>query len=173
MLPRFAPLRIAAAVVFLLSATLSIAAQAEGSPAAPQAPVASAPDILQDDPSDLLGLQLGESLSHFGSPSSVYAVRGDEDWQDDVAFSYSQGYTLFLFKDRLWQLRFTKPYSGSIFGLFIGDDSAKALSILGQPYESGSDFLVYRMPYKSYPVRLRLALRGDRVEDAYLYRADF
>jgi hypothetical protein len=129
--------------------------------------------ILDDDPASLLGLGLGETLSRFGAPSSVFALRGDAAWQDDVAFVYGTGYTLFMYGDRLWQLRFTKPYAGSIYGLFLGDGSDKALSILGQPYESGPGFLVYRMPFKSYPVRLKLALQDDRIVDAYLFRADF
>jgi hypothetical protein len=133
----------------------------------------SAPVILDDDPAPLLGIDLGESFSRFGAPSSVRAVRGESAWQDDVAFVYSAGYSLFLYGDRLWQLRFTKPYVGSIYGFFLGDDSQKAVSILGQPYESGPGFLLYRMPFKSYPVRLRLVLQEDRIVDAYLYRADF
>jgi hypothetical protein len=129
--------------------------------------------ILDDDPSALLGLSLVDSFARFGAPASVYALRGDESWQDDVAFVYGTGYTLFMYGDRLWQLRFTKPYAGSIFGIFIGDAADKALSILGQPYENGPGYLVYRMPFKSYPVRLRLALQDDRIVDAYLFRADF
>jgi hypothetical protein len=129
--------------------------------------------ILDDDPAVMLGLSLGDSLMRFGAPNSVGAVRGDAAWQDDVAFIYSAGYTIFLYGDRLWQIRFTKPYAGSIYGLFIGDDSAKVLSILGQPYESGAGFLVYRMPYKAYPVRLRLVMQNDCITDAYLFRADF
>jgi hypothetical protein len=129
--------------------------------------------ILDDDPAPMLGLSLGDSLARFGAPSSVGAVRGEAAWQDDVAFVYSAGYTIFLYGDRLWQIRFSKPYAGSIYGLFIGDDSGKALSSLGQPYEGGADYLVFRMPYKSYPVRLRLALQDGRISDAYLYRADF
>ena len=134
---------------------------------------AATPAILDDDPASLLGLSLGDSFSLFGAPISVHAIRGDSSWQDDVVFVYAPGYTLFLYGDRLWQLRFTKPYVGSIYGLFLGDNSAKALSILGQPYESGPGFFLYRMPYKSYPVRLRLALQEDRIMDAYLFRADF
>jgi hypothetical protein len=134
---------------------------------------ASAPEILDDDPAPFLGFGLAESLSRFGPPASVYSLRGDEAWQDDVVFAYSPGYTLFMYGNKLWQLRFSKPYIGSIYGLFIGDDSAKALSILGQPFEADSSSLVYRMPYKSYPVKLRLALQDDRIVDAYLYRADF
>jgi hypothetical protein len=142
------------------------------SAAEPQAG-ASAPALLDDDPAVLLGLSLGEAFARFGAPASVMPVRGDAEWQDDVAFVYGSGYTLFMFGDRLWQLRFTKPYLGSIYGIFIGDGSDKALSILGQPYENGPGFLLFRMPFKSYPVRLRLALQDDRIVDAYLFRADF
>jgi hypothetical protein len=134
---------------------------------------AGAVSILEDDPSGLLGLALGDILARFGPPGSVSAVRGDSAWQDDVAFVYDSGFSLFVYGDKLWQLRFTKPYAGSIYGLFLGDGSDKALSILGQPYESGPGYLLYRMPYKSYPVRLRLALQEERIADAYLYRADF
>ena len=83
------------------------------------------------------------------------------------------GYTLFLYGDRIWQFRFTKPYPGSIYGLFLGDTLDKILSVLGQPYENGPAFVLYRMPFKSYPVRLRLSLEEDRITDVYLYRADF
>jgi hypothetical protein len=136
-------------------------------------PASAAPSILDDDPSTYLGLGLADLLSRFGVPSSVCAIRGDEAWQDDVAFIYASGYSLFVYGDKIWQLRLTKPYAGSIYGLFIGDPSSKALSILGQPYEASPNALAYRMPYKSYPVKLRLVLQDDRIIDAYLYRADF
>jgi hypothetical protein len=150
------------------------AASAQAAPASASAAMkAAAPAILDDDPSALLGLSLGESFTRFGPPSSVRALRGDESWQDDVAFVYASGYTLFMYGDRIWQLRLTKPYAGSIFGLFLGDGADKVLSILGQPYENGPGYMIYRMPYKSYPVRLRLALQDERIVDAYLFRADF
>jgi hypothetical protein len=133
---------------------------------------ADAPPLLDDDPSAMLGLTVSEALSRLGPPSSVAAVRGDEAWQDDVAFVYAPGYTLFLYGDRLWQLRLAAPYAGSVYGLFLGDSAEKACSLLGQPFESGPEFLLYRMPYKAFPVRLRLVLAGGRVVDAYLYRAD-
>jgi hypothetical protein len=158
-----------------LAAALAAPASAGAEAIAGSAPPAgaSAPAILSDDPAALLGLDLGEAFSRFGAPASVYSVRGDEAWQDDVAFAYAAGYSLFMYGDRLWQLRFTKPYPGSIYGLFLGDASDKALSILGQPYESGAGYLLYRMPFKSYPVRLRLVLQEERIADVYLYRADF
>jgi hypothetical protein len=150
----------ARAAVALALAALALRLQAE------------APPLLDDDPSALLGLTLADALSRLGPPASVAAVRGGEAWQDDVAFVYAPGYTLFWYGGRLWQLRFADPYAGSILGLFLGDSADKACSLLGQPYESGPDYLLYRMPYKAFPVRLRLILSRGRVADAYLYRAD-
>jgi hypothetical protein len=162
------------ALAFLAAALLAASPLAQAAQSPPSAaPAASAQAILDDDPSALLGFSLGESFARFGPPSSVRALRGDESWQDDVAFVYASGYTLFMYGDRIWQLRFTKPYAGSIFGLFLGDGADKVLSVLGQPYENGPGYMIYRMPYKSYPVRLRLALQDERIVDAYLFRADF
>jgi hypothetical protein len=161
------PSKTVALAAFAFLVAVSLPARAEAAEAA------SPPSILDDDPAVLLGLGLTEALSRFGPPASVAAVRGEAAWQDDVAFLYRPGYSLFMYDDRLWQLRFTKPYEGSLYGLFMGDPAEKALSVLGQPYESGPGFLVFRMPYVSFPVRLRLGLQDDRIADAYLYRADF
>jgi hypothetical protein len=167
-------MKIRALSLACLASALLAASPALAQGAAVQAPAAApAVAILDDDPAALLGLGIAESISRFGPPASVYSVRGDEAWQDDVAFAYGPGYTLFLYGNKLWQLRFSKPYAGSIYGLFLGDDSAKALSVLGQPFEADASALQYRMPYKSYPVKLKLALVDDRIVDAYLYRADF
>lgn len=134
---------------------------------------AEASPLLDDDPASLLGLAVAEAIGRFGPPESVYAVRGAEEWQDDVAFRYQEGTTLFLYGDRLWQLRFAAPYAGSIYGLFLGDPADKAYSLLGEPYERGETSLVYRMPYQGYPVRLRLDLAEGKLADIYVYRADF
>lgn len=162
-------------VCITFSLALTAAAWAQPTSASPLSASANAaaPQILDDDPSPYLGLGLADIFSRFGVPSSVCAIRGDEAWQDDVAFVYGSGYSLFIYGDKVWQLRLTKPYAGSIYGIFIGDPSSKALSILGQPYEASPLALAYRMPYKSYPVKLRLVLQDDRIVDAYLYRADF
>jgi hypothetical protein len=134
---------------------------------------AEVPPFLDDDPAPLLGLSLAESFERYGTPVSVFPVRGEETWQDDVAFLYQPGYTFFLYGDRLWQLRFAAPYSGSVYGLFLGDGVDKICSLLGEPYERGEVFLVYRMPYRDYPVRLRLELSDGKLSDIYVYRADF
>ena len=170
----------------LLAASFGLAplhAQAPSPPAARAAlpgpspaaasPAEAAPARLEDDPAPLLGLGLSEALARCGSPASVLPVRGEEAWQDDVAFRYREGYTLFIFGDRLWQLRFVPPYAGSVYGLFLGDPADKAYSLLGEPYERSADSLVYRMPFRGYPVRLRLDLRDGSISDIYVYRADF
>lgn len=133
---------------------------------------AAAPQVLDDDPSGLLGLTLDAVYMRLGPPSSVAALRGGEAWQDDVAFLYTEGYTLVIYENRVWQIRFTRPYAGSIFGLFLGDSADKACSVLGQPFETGTNYLVFRMPYKAFPVRLRLSLIEGSIDDAYIYRSD-
>ncbi len=134
---------------------------------------ASSPVLLADDPASLLGAKIVETIGRFGAPNSVYAVRGAESWQDDVAFVYTSGFTFFLYGDHLWQIRLTPAYAGSIYGVFLGDSSEKILSTLGQPYERNADSFVYRMPFRGYPVKLRLVFAQDKLVDVYLYRADF
>jgi hypothetical protein len=133
----------------------------------------TAPAYLPDDAAFFLGLGLSSALERCGTPTSVGVVRGEETWQDDVVFSYSAGYSLFWVGDKLWQIRFGKGYAGSVYGLFIGDKPEKVYSILGTPYYQGEGALVYRLPYRSYPVRLRLVVTDGAVSDFYLYRADF
>jgi len=188
--------------IFLAAAVSALSAQAAGSlpgttsapaagtmnaaaPVASPAPPASSPPppaaaspaparaILDDDPAAILGLAVPAAIVRYGPPDSVYAVRGDEPWQDDVAFRYASGFTLFMYGDRLWQLRLAAPYAGSIYGLFLGDPADKAYSLLGEPYERSELSLVYRMPYRGYPVRLRLDLVDGKLADIYVYRDDF
>ncbi|MDP3180123.1 MAG: hypothetical protein Q8M76_19580 [Spirochaetaceae bacterium] len=136
-------------------------------------PLLAQPTIPENDAAPNLGLGLTEALARFGPPTTVFAVRGAESWQDDVVFSYASGFSLFWFGDRLWQIRFAAPYSGSVYGLSIGDPVEKAYSLLGEPHEAPGGEFVYRLPYQGYPVRLRLVVKEGRLADAYLYRADF
>lgn len=141
--------------------------------AAPTVGVRATPGTLADDPAPLLGATIAEALARYGAPDSVYAVRGPESWQDDVAFAYAPGFTFFLYGNRLWQLRLAPPYAGSIYGVFLGDNQDKVLSTLGRPYERQSDYFIYRMPYRGYPVMLKLVFDHLKLIDVYLYRADF
>lgn len=144
------------------------------SPGSAQGAAPSSPSsILPDDPAPLLGLGLAESYARLGAPASVAAFRGAEAWQDDVVFSFGSGYSLFWFGDRLWQIRFGPGYPGTVYGLFLGDGADKVYSLLGAPFFEAEGSLVYRLPYRGYPVRLRVVVAEGRVADLYLYRADF
>ena len=129
--------------------------------------------VLPDDPASLLGMGLVDALARFGSPSRVEVSRGAEAWQDDVVFVYGAGTGLYWATDRLWQIRFTPGYPGSIYGIFLGDAADKVVSTLGTPYYQDEANLVFRLPFRGYPVRLRVVISGGAVKELYVYRADF
>lgn len=135
--------------------------------------LAAIPAILPDDPTTYLGMGLAEAYERFGPPARVSSLRGEAAWQDDVVFSFGSAYALYWTGDRLWQLRFSSGYSGSVFGVFLGDGAEKVISLLGTPYFRGDSDLVFRLANRSYPVRLRVSLSGDKVSDIYVYRADY
>lgn len=161
-------------VLALLALALATALPAQApSPPPPPAPAPQAPAIVMDDPAPLLGLGLAEAWSRFGPPQKVLAVRGEAAWQDDVVFAYPSGYALSWSGDRLWQIHFTPGYQGSVYGIFLGDGTDKLVSTLGTPYYSSESFLVFRLAWKGFPVRLRASLAAGKVTDLYVYRADF
>lgn len=134
---------------------------------------ATAAAELPDDPSIVLGSTLSQVLKDFGAPVRVYAARGLEPWQDDVVFEYDSGFSLFLFGDRVWQVRLVSPYAGACFGVFLGDAWDKAYSMLGRPYREEASAAEWRVPFDGFPVRLRVLAMDGKVADLYLYRADF
>jgi hypothetical protein len=167
----------AAAIVLLALLPPALGAQSPApagrgaeSPASPGAP--SPALSLPEDPALLLGMGLEEAWMAFGAPSRVYPLRGDEAWQDDVVFEYQQGFSLFWFGDRLWQIRFSPGYPGKIRGLSIGDGET-ALAAFGPPVMEAAGFRVFELPYRGFPLRLRARVEGGRVSEAYVYRADF
>ncbi len=128
---------------------------------------------LPDDPATELGLTLAKVFETHGVPAKVYAARGLEPWQDDVVFEYAPGYSLFLFGDRVWQVRLAPPYAGSCFGLFLGDAWDKTYTMLGKPYREEEGAAEWRVPFDGFPVRLRILGKDGKIADIYLYRADF
>jgi hypothetical protein len=129
--------------------------------------------ILENDPSALLGLTLETAINRFGPPKSVSVVRGLEPWQDDAVFAYQGDYSLFWFRDRVWQVRFGKAYAGPILGLFMGDTQDKAVSLLGPADYSFPDSIAYDLKGAPFPVRARLYFADGKLRDAYVYRSDF
>jgi hypothetical protein len=142
-------------------------------PALPQVGEKTPVLILENDPSALLGLTLETAFNRFGPPESVSVVRGLESWQDDAVFEYQGDYSLFWFRDRIWQVRFGKAYAGPILGLFMGDTQDKAVSLLGPADYSFPDSIAYDLKGAPFPVRARLYFTDGKLRDAYVYRSDF
>ena len=128
-------------------------------------------DPVDIDPSACLGFDLTSVFLECGVPSTVFPVRGSEAWQDDVVFRYGTDYSLFLFHDRVWQVRVWD--SGHIAGIAIGDSRESVIETLGDPAGEIEGSLVFDLPDRGYPVRLRVNFSEDAASDLYLYRADF
>jgi hypothetical protein len=123
---------------------------------------------LNEDPSLLIGATIEQIFQKFGPPQSVYSVRGQEAWQDDVVFVY-HGFDIYWFKNRVWQIACTQGY-----GISIGESIDKVLAILGQPLNRQENALIYQLPTKAWPVRLRIGVTEQgTVQSLYVYRADF
>lgn len=162
----------------LLSLCLAVAAPAQTPlPVVPNRPSEAAPSparvLLPDDPAPILDLSLEEAWNRLGPPKNVLAVRGNEPWQDDVAFEYGEGFLVYWYRGRPWQIRLSGGYEGSCFGFFLGDSPDKVLSLLGSTDRSEADTLEWRLPWRGYPVRLRILVRDGAVSEAYVYRSDY
>jgi hypothetical protein len=122
----------------------------------------------QEFPLLFVGITLEELIDRFGPPLAVYAVRGNEEWQDDVVFSYREG-DFYLYKDRVWQASLTSAY-----GIEIGDAKRVVFLTLGEDIEDKGDHVLYPLPATSWPLMLRVNISADsRVSAIFVYRPDF
>ena len=121
----------------------------------------------RDEILSFVGLKLDDLVMRFGIPKTVYAVRGDEVWQDDVVFVYDEG-DFYIFKDRVWQIGIK-----SAMGLKIGDTRAVALLILGEKAQDEGDYVLYPLPAAGWPLSLRINFNANKVTAIYVYRPDF
>lgn len=130
--------------------------------------------VLPWSPSVMLGLNPGEAIERFGAPARVYAVRGPEAWQDDVVFEYGDGLSLFLFADRVWQVRIAEPYPLPVLGFVLGGTVDAISEALGFPAVVMDGDHEWILAGEAWPVRLR-AMPGEdgSVRELYVYRADF
>jgi hypothetical protein len=123
---------------------------------------------LPQDPVQLIGLSLEALITRYGPPQSVYAVRGLEEWQDDVVFVYND-WDLYIYRDRVWQLGLK-----SVYGISLGDPQGVAALVLGEEVRGFEGYLLYTLPSRSWPLQMRMNLdeRG-RISAIYMYRSDF
>lgn len=141
-----------------------VAAAGYGQSSAPAAGTPAAPA----DPAALLGLDLPTALAQFGPPRTVRAVRGPDPRQDDVVFAYG-AFDLYWYRDRVWQVALQAAY-----GVRTGDLRIAVEGVLGAPHLELERALVYQLPSRGWPVRLRVGLSSaGMVESLYVFRADY
>ncbi|MDR2101350.1 MAG: hypothetical protein LBP43_02115 [Treponema sp.] len=125
-------------------------------------------DELPPDPASLIGLTLEGMISRFGVPQSVYALRGPEEWQDDVVFVYDQG-DFYVYKDRIWQLGVNAAYN-----IKVGDPRGTVFLVLGEEIQNFEDHIISPLPGRAWPLALRVNFDPSGLVSAiFVYRPDF
>ncbi len=120
----------------------------------------------------LLGMDPPELCSRLGLPDEVYPFRGESEAQDDVVFGYSDGLSLFFFRNRVWQVRIEPAYvlDGA---LPFFSSREQVVEVLGEPFAADGDSFIYLLPDRAYPVRMRIFFSEQGMDDIYIYRADY
>ena len=114
-----------------------------------------------------IGLRLEDLFMRFGAPKTVHSARGNEDWQDDVVFVYSE-WDFYIYRDRVWQIGLKSGY-----GVKIGDSKAAAILALADKAQDNGDYLLYPLTGGSWPLSLRVNFTAGRVSGIFVYRTDF
>jgi hypothetical protein len=107
-------------------------------------------------------------ISRFGVPQSVYALRGVEEWQDDVVFVYDQ-VDFYVYKDRIWQLGVYAAYN-----IKVGDPRGTVFLVLGEQIQNFEDHIIFPLPGRGWPLALRVNFDASGLVSAiFVYRPDF
>ena len=120
------------------------------------------------EPASFIGLTLEELIRRLGIPRSVYAVRGLEEWQDDVVFVYGEA-DFYIYKDRVWQAGIKETR-----GIRVGDPGAVVPLILGSyGAETRGNYITYFLNEGAWPLMLRFDFdSAGKVSAIFIYRAD-
>ncbi|MDR2376002.1 MAG: hypothetical protein LBD96_06135 [Treponema sp.] len=120
------------------------------------------------EPETLIGLTLEGLYGLLGVPQAVYAVRGADEWQDDVVLVYPQG-DFYVYRDRVWQLGIK-----AIRGIRLGDSREAVVLALGEEVREGEDYFLLPIYGRSWPITLRVNMGGSaQVAEIFVYRSDF
>ena len=114
-----------------------------------------------------VGLMLDDLIMLYGTPQSVHTARGEEFWQDDVVFVYSDG-DFYIYHDRVWQVGLRSAYN-----IQIGDTRSVALLVFGERGQDNGDFILYPLAGNNWPLVLRVNINEERVSGIYVFRPDF
>ncbi|MDR1565795.1 MAG: hypothetical protein LBS48_00745 [Treponema sp.] len=120
------------------------------------------------EPASFIGLTLEELIGRFGVPQAVYAVRGLEEWQDDVVFVYPQG-DFYVFRDRVWQIGLKSAYR-----IRAGDPKSAVFLALGEGVSDKGDHVLCSLGGLNWPVTMRCNFDGTgNVSDIFIFRSGF
>ncbi|MDR1058095.1 MAG: hypothetical protein LBL43_00980 [Treponema sp.] len=118
------------------------------------------------EPDSFVGLTLDALIGRFGPPRSVYAVRGIEEWQDDVVFVYPQG-DFYFYRDRVWQVGVP-----SAAGIKTGDPRGVVMLVLGSGVRDRGDYALCDLAGGDWPLTLRCNFdRAGKVTAIFIYRS--
>jgi hypothetical protein len=115
-----------------------------------------------------IGFSLGELVEILGAPERVYAVRGNEVWQDDVVFVYGER-EFYFYRDRVWQVGLR-----SAFGISAGEKREVVPLVMGDDTVAAEDHSLVRLRGRAWPMNVRFN-HDERgmVTSIFIYRSDF
>ncbi|GMO46334.1 MAG: hypothetical protein Ta2B_27820 [Termitinemataceae bacterium] len=128
---------------------------------------AQANSAAASDPISYIGLTINDLITQFGVPTSVYSVRGMEDWQDDVVFEYKT-IDFYIFRNVVWQVSVK-----AALGINVGDPRAAVLLVMGNKAEDKSSYILQTVTGMSWTLQWRFNIKGGKVSSIYLYRMDY
>jgi hypothetical protein len=129
-----------------------------------QIPGVSAPE----NPANLVGLTLDDVIGRFGAPRGVYAVRGGEEWQDDVVFAYGDR-EFYFYGDRVWQLGLKTAH-----GIRVGENRNVIPLIMGDAAAVEEHYSL--APLDGWPWPMNIRFNNDSrgiITAIFIYRCDF
>lgn len=151
---------LAVTLLVLSPAPLSLAAQEAAS---------------DDDPADLLGMTLAELWAR-SAPAEVYPLRGEDSSLDDVVFFYADYRYLYLYNNRVWQVRWDRRSTAPVRGLTPGMTPGQVRDAWGEARQEVQNSWYYLLEDRGWPLEARLIFSAEpegRLTDIYLYRGDF
>lgn len=122
---------------------------------------------------DSIGWTLEQAYTKLGVPDEVFLSRGEKDWQDTVVFYFEEHLYLFWYKNRVWQVRADRRYGKELLGLTMGMPKEELEELLGPPYHVDERSVIYNLPDRGFPLRMRLFFNDGSLSDLYIYRSDF
>ena len=120
------------------------------------------------EPLSFIGMRLSDLFERFGMPALVFAVRGNEAWQDDIVFRYAAG-DFYIYRDRVWQVRLS-----SAMGISAGDPRQAVVLVMGDRLIDNGTYMLMEIPSRNWPLMLRVNINNTgRVSEIFIYRPDY